>query len=287
MRLYSIGGKVMDGYQMKRILEDIIDVAYPKVTGREKRRYKGFYIKPMQKKYKSKLGDYDPRTRTIRLFDIENRSIVSTVVTSLHELAHHIDWCDRGDECWMRGWHQKPFYDVYRILLYAGLEFGYFRKEDFLSSIRDQRDYNKVCRMLNEYEGEEGEFKSGIRRVSVKDAYAIKEHLKVRGYMFDSVTKEWYVEVPEAELKSYTAYLDANEARYEVTDPSEMSFTMSCKALPESWCGHTFTQEEREALKNGKPVHADDFWSSKRHKHFSCSLFWESNRFRPEFRSET
>ena len=58
----------MDGYQLKKILEDIIDVAYPKATEREKRRYKGFYIKPMPKRYKSKLGDYDPRTRTIRLY---------------------------------------------------------------------------------------------------------------------------------------------------------------------------------------------------------------------------
>lgn len=277
----------MDGYQLKRILEDIIDVAYPKAREQEKRRYKGFYIKPMQKKLKSKLGDYNPRTRTIRLFDIENRSVVSTVVTSLHELAHHIDWCKRGEECWMRGWHQKPFYDVYRILLYAGLEFGYFRKEDFLSSIRDQIDYNKVCRMLEEYTGEEGDFKPGMRRVNAKNAYAIRQHLKARGYMFDSVTKDWYVEVPEAELKNHTAYLDANDVRYEITDPVDMSFKRSDRALPESWCGHTFTQEERDALESGKSIHADDFWSLKKHRYFSCDLFWEGSRFKPEFTLES
>ena len=215
-------------------------------------------------------------------FDIEGRTLANTLETSIHELAHHIDFCQRGDECW-GSWHRRPFYDVYRILLNAGLEYGHLRKEAFLTTTRDSRDYNKVCRMLEEYEGEEGEFKSGTLRVNVKDAYDIKEHLKVRGYMFDSVTKDWYVEVPEAELKNYTAYLDANEARYEVTDPADISFKRNDRALPESWCSHTFTQEERDALENGKPIRADDFWSLKRHKYFSCDLFWEGNRFRPEF----
>lgn len=57
-------------------------------------------------------------------------------------------------------------------------------------------------------------------------------------------------------------------------------------APPRSWCGHTFTEDERAALALGKSVHADDF-ISKAGKTFSTSVSWKlvagKKKIVPEF----
>ena len=42
-------------------------------------------------------------------------------------------------------------------------------------------------------------------------------------------------------------------------------------SIPDEWCKHKFTDKEKEILKNGQKVHADDFVSKKGNK-FSCDV---------------
>ena len=209
----------MDGYQLKKILDNIIETAYPQSTEEELRNYRRYYIQLVDKTYKSKNGDYLYSTRKLRVFSTKKRAADHIVKTSIHELSHHIDYCRRGTSD-----HKKPFYEVYRRLLYAGIEIGIFSKEDFMEGIRDSSDYNKVCKMLSEYSGSAGVYKEGQIRVNVKNAYTIKEKLKEKKFRFDSITKDWYMEAPEIKRDAISDFLDGLGADYEITTPNNISF---------------------------------------------------------------
>jgi len=54
------------------------------------------------------------------------------------------------------------------------------------------------------------------------------------------------------------------------------------KEIPSQWCGHVFTDEERDALSSGKKISANDF-VSKAGKTFECDLRWKNGSFNPTF----
>lgn len=56
-------------------------------------------------------GDYDLITREIRIFNL-SRPKAAIIKTTVHELAHHLDFCFYGSTC-----HNKRFFVVYKCLL--------------------------------------------------------------------------------------------------------------------------------------------------------------------------
>ena len=64
-------------------------------------------------------------------------------------------------------------------------------------------------------------------------------------------------------------------------------FKMEEREFPESFLGHTFTEEEKDILLNGKRGHnkivADDLWSAKKMKKFSAELSWKNGRIEMKF----
>lgn len=272
----------MDGYQLKKTLCDIVDYAYsdsPKL-----RKYKGFYVKVEEKKLRSKHGDYNYATKTIRVFNITKRDDNFLIKTSIHELSHHVDAMNRG-----RSDHQKPFYEVYKKLLYAGLDMGIFNAENFCHGMRDSSDYNKVMKMIQGYTPAETGYKKEMARVNVHNAYSVKEKLKAEGYSFDQVTKDWYKEVEKGytgkELRILNNIIEqCSEVSFDVTGALDFSFKRPGAGLiPDSWCGHIFTDEEKEALEREYIIDIKDAWSRKKGKTFSCRLLWKDGKLVPLF----
>lgn len=262
----------MDGYQLKKVLDQIVDKAYPDLNERDRKKYHAFYVKLVEKKLKSKNGDYVYTTHVMRIFGIRDKAPARLIKTSIHELSHHIDWCIRG-----RSDHQKPFYEVYRRLLYASLDLGLLNVEEFVEEGQSSRDFNKVCKMLQEYRRKRGEYKSDLRRIDILNGYDFRAYLKDRGYSFDAVTKCWYIEVPENDVDAETAWLDWLGPKYEICASSEFHFKRK-GIVPSVWCCHEFTDDEKNKLQAGEEIRLDDCCSRKTGREFKCIVRFFNGR---------
>ena len=273
----------MDGYQVKQYLDAIIDRAYPDINDNTRKKYHGYKVVLTTKVYKGRLGCYHYSTSELEISGIENKPVLSLVITSIHELAHHIDWCQRNTSD-----HQKPFYAIYKKLLYAALDLKIFSAESYFESVRFSRDYNKVCDMLYAYNNQDRDessvkaYKEGLSRIDVKSAFSIKDHLKERGYKYDAVTKCWYKEFSQEDIETEKRWLDSLCADYDVEEAKDFFFKAKTP-IPDKWCGHQFTDSEKEELQHGKVVLLTDCVSQKSGKPFFCNIKWVGGKFDVEF----
>lgn len=273
----------MDGFQLKHILSDIVNYAYtdsPKLKA-----YKAFYVELNDKNLKSKLGDYNCSTQHIRIFRTGTSKPSSLIIVAIHELAHHIDNMNRGTSD-----HQSPFYAEYKKLLYAGLDLNLFTLEEYCKETTGLRDYNKVLRMIKDYTPAETDYGKNQLRMNVHNAYAIKEDLKSRGYKYDSRTTDWYKLVNNNETNEEISAIERiignnDKITYELTEALEMSYVkhVTVNDIPDTWCDHTFTPEEKEMLFNGNALELTNVHSLRTGKAFSCQLFWENGKLQPVF----
>ena len=184
--------------KLKEILCDIAKQAYGKDCDA---RYLKFYIEMSEKDSKSKHGHYRYKDRRIVIFNTY-RDDEAVLCTTVHELAHHVDFCNRGTSD-----HQKEFYEVYEKLLFAAMDMGLIHKEKFLRTNRDASDSNKIRKMMDRYIPHPVGYKSGKVTISFRNSFAYKDYLANKGYHYNSNTKAWEKEVDDidsemASLKS-------------------------------------------------------------------------------------
>lgn len=263
----------MDVANAKKALIDIIRYAYkdsPKLN-----EYCNFRFEIVKKEMKTKHGDYMGELRRIRIFNTESRSLTHLIKTSIHELAHHIDYCNRGNSD-----HSKAFYGEYRLLLFAALDLGLLDLTDALESARDSTDANKMKLILVEYMELGRARRETIKRASricVYNAYDIKEPLKKMGFRWDSCSKAWSKELgehAEGDIRRVEELISVSgkDIRYELEEPVNFD---TPPALPDKWCYHEFTEEEKKRLLAGEEIYVEKCWSSKRALFFSCFLTWD------------
>lgn len=201
--------------QIKNILCDLADYAYrdnPKLE-----QYKHFYIEVSNENRKSLHGYYNEKTHHIRIFNAY-RDDAAIIATTIHELAHHIDTCNRG-----RSDHSKEFYIVFEHLLKTALDMKLFNKEEFLAATADASDSGKIRNMIKDYEPVSVGYKENISIIRVHNCYDIKNELKERGYHYNSVEKAWETETDDAAAEErYLKHLKA-DISYDVSN-NFMSF---------------------------------------------------------------
>lgn len=271
----------MDPKQAKAALIDIVKHAYkgsPKM-----KEYCTFDYTIVPKELRSKHGDYHGSKRLIRIFNESSRTLPQLITTSIHELAHHIDWCNRGTSD-----HSALFYEEYRNLVFAALDLGMVGINEVLESKRDAADSTKLKLMIIEYMEEGREKREKIERASrimVYNAFDIKEALKAAGFRWDGEARAWYKELGEnaehdvALVENLMAGSDKN-IRYKLEEPPRFD---APPELPESFCFHEFTPEERETLLAGGEIYLDKCWSRKSALFFSCYLSWDGSELVTRF----
>lgn len=271
----------MDPKQAKGALIDIVKHAYkgsPKL-----KEYCSFGYEIVPKELKTKHGDYNCGTRNIRIFNEKSRTLTHLITTSIHELAHHIDNCNRGTSD-----HSGLFYEEYRKLLFAALDMRMFSIKEALEIKRDAADGTKEKLMIIEYMEEHREKKEFIERassISVYNAFPIKEDLKAIGFRWNSVTKAWTKELTDDAqeiIRKVEALTAGSEGciTYELIEPPRFDAPAE---LPASFCFHEFTDEEKEKLKEGEEIYIAKCWSRKRALFFSCHLRWDGEQLVPRF----
>jgi len=177
--------------RIKRILDSIIDEAYPHEDPVQMKRLKGYYIKILKKELKSSGGTYHPEGHRI---DVYNPSLGGKFIARIciHELSHHIDLMLNGTTG-----HQKPFYEVYTKLIYASLDLGILKKEDFLGDSR-LREQNKVKKIIENYVPKKVKNKPAEKKIiKVYNAYRFREFLKRNGYKWNQLEETWDKELAD------------------------------------------------------------------------------------------
>lgn len=189
-------GKAM--LKIKNILCDIIKTAYGPDCNPA---YFKFYIEIADRTAKSMYGYYKPKEKKIVVLNTyrDDEDVLHTV---LHELAHHIDYCNRKTSD-----HQKLFYDIYKKLLYAAMDMEIIHKDILLNVNSKASDYNKVKKIVSQYVPHLKSYKKELWLVSIGNAYKYKDYLKEKGYHYNKNTTTWEKEVLDydAEHKSLKA----------------------------------------------------------------------------------
>lgn len=232
--------------QVKNILNDLVDYTYH--DNPKKEDYKKFYIEVSNDIRKGFHGDYNGKNHHIRIFNMY-RDDASIIVTTIHELAHHVDHCNRGTSS-----HGKEFYVEFEQLLKMGLNMGLFSKEQFFEAIADASDSNKVRKILENYEPEPVSYKSDMSIIRVKNCFDIKEQLKERGYHYNSVEKAWELETSDTETEKAFLASASSDIEYEISN-NFLSFQKKIYV-----CAGTGSFDIKDELK------ADGFFFSKNDK---------------------
>lgn len=207
--------------KIKKTLNDIIKNTY--VENINPAYYK-FYIEISNEVSKTKHGYYNEKNQKIKIYNTY-RDDDSVLCTTIHELAHHIDYCNRHTSD-----HQKPFYAVYRKLLYTAMDMGIIDKYKFLSIVKDATDYSKVLKMMEEYVPNPIEYKKNVYLISVYDCYAIKDILKEKGYHYNGNTSAWEKEIMDVEEeKVWLSQFE--EIRIEITNANKIHFNGHIKLI--------------------------------------------------------
>ena len=212
---HRFGGDVQL-YRIKILLNNLVEYAYPHSP--KQKAYKAFYVEYIDKEFKSKHGDYNTKNKHIRIFNL-SRTEDQLVVTSVHELAHHINFVNDTSHSFEP--HGREFYKVYKKLLFTALDMGLFNKWQFINATADASDSRKVKRMLEEYRPHPINYKQDVKLIQVFYAYEIRKNLQKHGYKYNSVLKSWEKETENA--LDETAFLDSMEADYKVVDARSVS----------------------------------------------------------------
>ena len=186
--------------RVKKTLEDIIDIAFADIPEEKRERYKWFKLRLVPKELKRRNGQYNLRTHIIEVNNA-SRGVSQLAKTCLHEVSHHIDWCNRR-ECG----HGKPFYEIYAKLIYAALDMKIMKAEDMIDV--HSADCEKVNKIVAQYTPRKIEYtKENKSIIKVMNGYSIKEDLKEHGYHWNNMEQVWELAVEEDEEEAEEGFL--------------------------------------------------------------------------------
>jgi len=204
--------------EVKRTLEDIIDVAYGEEPFENLKNYKRFWLEIIPKECKSLSGKYvyANRKSKIEIFNLSQES-KAIVKCCIHELAHHIDHCKNGTSG-----HQEPFYNEYKTLLYAALNMHILVPED-IEKDEWSSDRNKVKKLVDEWTPAYIPYKQDLFRVNVTNGFPHKTALKENGYHWDTLQSVWTKEVPSADVEAETEFLSSLPCEFTTSNAADLN----------------------------------------------------------------
>lgn len=179
----------MNNVDMLKVqLDEIIKNAYYDKEVSLLERYKNFTLTVLEHSMRTRAGDYNKKTHNIRIIGLEAPE-ENIILTVLHEVAHHIDWCNRENSD-----HSAIFYAEYAKLIYSALDLGKINKDNLLNnSERKTTDHNKSVTILNNYERTAPHIISEeYLCVNVISVAFYRDILAKNGYKWDVKHSMWY-----------------------------------------------------------------------------------------------
>lgn len=199
--------------EIRQMLHDIIEVAFSDEQDKMP-FYKKFFLEFSNKQVKSFAGRYFPSRKSIEIVGLE-RPTKHIIITTLHEVAHHIDHMKRNTTG-----HGPEFYAVYEKLIHAALDMGIISMND-VNTVCDVSDREKIKKMLDTYEKSEVVYKQNQFVIAVGNGYSIREQLKMRGYKWDTLSQVWKLEGDKTKIDEERLFLDSISVKYEISDAKD------------------------------------------------------------------
>lgn len=207
----------MNSYQIHSILKSIASKTYPE------HNIKPFFVEIHSKEMKTFHGDYFPKDRKIRIFNL-SRSTTYTIGTAIHELAHHCQYSIYGNTD-----HSKQFYQVLYDLLVISIQMGLVNYEE-LRKKKDSRDIE----MLEKYYGKinaqyipEMDKRSDLAVVKVFNSFSIKDTLKSNDYFYNKNDQSWSKEISLSELEREESFLSNLTSPHNIQIEKGNDFTIN------------------------------------------------------------
>ena len=154
------------------------------------KQYKNYKLEISDKHLKSRLGYYYSATMKIELTRYSLEKNANNVCTALHELAHHLDYCDRANVA-----HDKEFYREYRRLIYSALDLEKITIEEMAEMSKIASDYNKVMKILSEYKRKDpviNKNKDLMYELNIQGVGEEDKRLIPHGYTYNQRRKTWF-----------------------------------------------------------------------------------------------
>lgn len=174
--------------KLYNILNTLLKEAYPD------KKYKRFKLLLENKECRSFYGDYRYSDCRIRVLT-QNATSSHIILTAIHELSHHIDYCNRNKSA-----HDKEFYKIYKFLLQYSLNLNILKYEAICKQY-DIKNLERKVGALNEINSIKDNRKNLIYLIYVYNGYSIKDNLKNLNYKFDGSSKAWYREIDSIDLR--------------------------------------------------------------------------------------
>lgn len=204
-------------FRVKQALQELMEKTYPEqtipsftveVTVRDRVHANGVWYSP-RKGQDAKI-----------LLCHMSRDVRYILKTAIHEAAHHCDYMLH--KC---TWHKAPFFEAYVKLIHMAAKMSILTPEmiaDLLEHGGDGLMDGKMITMVKEQgldmsPDPELEYKKGIRLIQVFDAYKYRERLKSYGYMFNSRSLGWELQVSEEKEEEEVRRLEPFELEPVVT----------------------------------------------------------------------
>lgn len=148
--------------------------------------YKSYHIRIVPRELSSKHGHYKSREAKIEIFNLA-RPPIHTLLTCLHELAHHVETIDYGQTG-----HDESFYLRFYQLLKTGIGLHYLSPGD-IETEKDSSDKAYLTSYFGssfDWDIPQFELNEAVI-VSVKNGFRIRQLLKQKRFKWFSISQTW------------------------------------------------------------------------------------------------
>ena len=206
-----------------------------------KKKYKNYKLEISDKHLSSRNGCYFARTMTIQITRSSEEKNANNVKTTLHELAHHLDYINRG-----RTGHGKEFYEQYRKLIYSALDLNKITLTEMMEMTYNSTDYKKVMKILQEYERKPPRIELDeelIYEINVPGLGRKDSRMATHGYTYNQRRKTWFRQVGADTLNFEKRFLESlGISEFDIRDANTINM------LDDEW-EFLNNEKEKEARK--------------------------------------
>lgn len=184
--------------ELKEILEEIATKTYDKPPS-------PFRLEMITEERKTFHGQYWPEKKLIQVYNF-SRPSEYIVSTSIHELAHHIDYTTNGSTA-----HNHQFYKIMKALLETAVKIGYVDYDIIrkASDVRDIGQMEKLCGPITAEYDESMDENKDYFIIKVFKSYDIKDALREREYRYDGAEKAWQKKVHKDKVDEEKQYIES------------------------------------------------------------------------------
>lgn len=191
---------------------------YPE-TNLKSRKLRKFWIELVPKEIRTYHGYYSPSEYRIRIVNL-HRKPHHILLTTIHELSHHIDFCIHGSTG-----HNKQFYTIFNQLVTTAIKMGITTYNEF-KDVVDTRSIKQLERYFGPnvatYDPAYDD-KKDLVHITVRNSFSFKEELKGFDYKYNSVNQTWEKDCEEELLEDEKIFL------YGLTTPDNVEITRGNK----------------------------------------------------------